>query len=331
MKTFSFLKRRRGFTLIELLVVIAIIAILVALLLPAVQQAREAARRSQCKGNLKQIGIGLHNYHDIYNRLPPGRVRTTYISGVNSWATSNISWAARILGNMDYATIFETVDWDRFNGAGGVNGTNPTGARRQRVPVYRCPSDPGTGRWAKFVDLTGVQHSGNAPNTGFASGNYMASIGNQTNEQSNSSNSGVFGLNTSTRFRDITDGTSNVAMISEAIIGFPGLVVNASGSPKVCPTTGTATTDSQRSRGYSWFYLERPTAGYYTHRVGPNAPEFDCGSNTGDAMFASRSPHVGSVHTLLADGAVKQISENIDLTTWQNLGDIDDEELLGDF
>ena len=95
-------RKRAAFTLIKLLVVIAIIAILIALLLPAVQQAREAARRSQCKNNLKQIGLALHNYHDIYKAFPPGRVRRSGVSP-NSWYSGNIAWLPRILPQIDQA------------------------------------------------------------------------------------------------------------------------------------------------------------------------------------------------------------------------------------
>ena len=339
MKSFNFLSRRRGFTLIELLVVIAIIAILVALLLPAVQQAREAARRSQCKGNLKQIGIGLHNYHDVYSRLPPGTVRRTY-GGAQSWKTTNISWAARILGNMDNSALYDEIDWNIERGRDGTNNQYPDGSpgpRRQRIPVYRCPSDPGTGRWAKFVDGSGTVRSGSPPNAGYASGNYMACQGNQTQRGvPNSKNrpiSGLFGLNSSVRFRDITDGTSNVLAVSEAVIGFPRRQINPAGATgqEVCPTSGAPDTNSGRQRGFSWFYGELALTTYFTTRVAPNSESYDCSANSQWSMYASRSPHVGSVHSLLADGAVKQISDNVDLATWQNMGDKDDDNLLGDF
>ncbi|MDA0807825.1 MAG: DUF1559 domain-containing protein, partial [Planctomycetota bacterium] len=201
------------------------------------------------------------------------------------------------------------------------------------VPVYRCPLDPGTGRWAKFTDPTsGTTYSGIAPNAGFASTNYMASIGNDTRDRTNAGTRGLFGTNSSVRFRDITDGTSNVLAVSEAIIGFPNRAVNATGpaATETCPSGGP-TTDSQRARGYSWFYGERPVAYLFSARVPPNATTWDCGANTDRALFASRSAHVGSVHSLLADGAVRQISDNVDLTTWQNLGNKDDENQLGDF
>ena len=102
--------QRKGFTLIELLVVIAIIAILIALLLPAVQQAREAARRTQCKNNLKQIGLALHNYHDVYKCFPPGRTRNTYSGITSAWYTGNYSWLPRLLPNIDQAPIYNTID-----------------------------------------------------------------------------------------------------------------------------------------------------------------------------------------------------------------------------
>jgi len=123
------LKRKRGFTLIELLVVIAIIAILIALLLPAVQQAREAARRSQCKNNLKQIGLALHNYHDNFRMFPPGDVRRLY-GGVSSWTTSMIGWIPRILPFLDQAVIYNQINWELET---GVSATPNSELRKEKL------------------------------------------------------------------------------------------------------------------------------------------------------------------------------------------------------
>ncbi|HBN75421.1 MAG TPA: prepilin-type cleavage/methylation domain-containing protein, partial [Planctomycetaceae bacterium] len=128
-----------GFTLIELLVVIAIIAILVALLLPAVQQAREAARRSSCKNNMKQLGLALHNYHDTYSTFPPASVRQPTGGGVNEWESSMIGWQARILGFMEQSALYDLIDWGITP---GNSGTNNTTVRGTEVAGYRCPSDP---------------------------------------------------------------------------------------------------------------------------------------------------------------------------------------------
>ena len=113
------LKLNHGFTLIELLVVIAIIAVLIALLLPAVQQAREAARRTQCKNNLKQIGLAIHNYHDAFNLVPPGWVGVTMgqpdVSGINGWG-----WASRLLPQIDQAPLRNLIN-DNLQGGNGVS------------------------------------------------------------------------------------------------------------------------------------------------------------------------------------------------------------------
>lgn len=137
---------RRGFTLIELLVVIAIIAILIALLLPAVQQAREAARRSQCRNNLKQIGLALHNYHDNYNAFPPGALAMNVTTGVAyklgdaEPSRSNVGggwgWSTFILPFIDQAPLYSSL-----NPNGNNFPLNPTALTRTILPVYICPSE----------------------------------------------------------------------------------------------------------------------------------------------------------------------------------------------
>src|SRR5688500_480674 len=139
--------RRRGFTLIELLVVIAIIATLIAILLPAVQQAREAARRTQCKNNLKQIGLALHNYHDIQLTFPPGFIRDG-VANSDGW-----SWGAAILPQLEQAPLYDLLGVSRYRLRDVLAGSNPalatvaqrSAALQTHVPVYVCPSDPNEG------------------------------------------------------------------------------------------------------------------------------------------------------------------------------------------
>ena len=325
-------RKRAAFTLIELLVVIAIIAILIALLLPAVQQAREAARRSQCKNNLKQIGLALHNYHDIYKAFPPGRVRRSGVSP-NSWYSGNIAWLPRILPQIDQAPLFNKIDWNRgygtsgTDGNSGVNGSNPNGVRRQIIPAFRCPSDPGNGS-TPWTNPNGVKVTGATPNGGYASTNYMGMIG--TSTRLNTRPPGLFGQNTKIKIRDVTDGTSNTIAVAEGIIGFHRISANDSGNNTSCGSGGKLTGSDQQT-GFSWFYAFRPQAAFCNSYVGPNAKEFDCGQNSDRVNTAARSMHVGGVHVLMCDGAVQFVGENINLQTWRNLGNKSDGNVVGEF
>src|SRR5438270_5363122 len=141
--------KRMGFTLIELLVVIAIIAVLIALLLPAVQQAREAARRSQCKNNLKQLGLALHNYHDTFSKFPLNRVGGRNPNATFPATFGNVSWLAMLLPNIDQAPLYNLINFsDQTNQPRCIIGDGTNGqpgnlvARRTAVPGFLCPSNP---------------------------------------------------------------------------------------------------------------------------------------------------------------------------------------------
>ena len=340
-------RMKRGFTLIELLVVIAIIAILIALLLPAVQQAREAARRTQCKNNLKQLGLALHNYHDVSLMFPPARVRT-YGTGIQAWNTSNVAWGARILPYLEQAAIYNSVNWNQVKGNSTASGhnANPSGAMRQKLAAFRCPSDPENGAGKKFnlPDGSGVVR-GAAANGAYGHTNYVANLGTGTRVQGQRTSANIArfdGLMTelsSVRIRDITDGTSNTLAVAECQIGFPHLQTNASGAigppntsnTEVCPTSGAASTNSSRQRGNSWFYGELPASIVFTTHVGPNSRLYDCGNNTDRAVFASRSAHTGGVQVTLCDGSSRFASENIDLQVWRDLGSRHDGNTLGEW
>jgi prepilin-type N-terminal cleavage/methylation domain-containing protein/prepilin-type processing-associated H-X9-DG protein len=225
-----FLEKRRGFTLIELLVVIAIIAVLIALLLPAVQSAREAARRAQCTNNLKQIGLGLHNYHQAVGVFPPGHGQSsayaTY-SGYANWT----EWSAQamMLPYMEQSPMYNSINFYFCGGYGAGSWINST-VWAAKLAIFACPSDANNGK-GTVSQGTGV------PGTN----NYRASIGTTSsvgnwgtgyagcppdpfkiaggNPGCSPYASGLFAYWISYGIQDCTDGTSNTVAYSESLVG----------------------------------------------------------------------------------------------------------------
>ena len=328
------MRKKRGFTLIELLVVIAIIAILIALLLPAVQNAREAARRTQCRSNLKQIGVGFHNYYDAYGGFTPVRIRC-HGCGTGSWRTSNIGWGARMLAQMDQEPLFKATDWDYF-GRGHTSpahNANPTGVMRQKLAVYRCPSDSITGSaiWKRPSD--GATVIGARAHSAYGHTNYVMCVGTDRKLRHQGSRviAGVAKENVSWREAHIEDGTSNTLLVSECVVGFPARRSNET-STGGCPTGGNPDRNGFRARGNSWFTAERPASSVFTCRIPPNNnTQYDCGRNTDDAMWAARSKHAGGVHAVMCDGSVRFVNDTIDIAVWGNIGNIRDGNEVGEF
>jgi prepilin-type N-terminal cleavage/methylation domain-containing protein len=315
-------RKARGFTLIELLVVIAIIAILIALLLPAVQQAREAARRTQCKNNLKQIGLAFHNYHDIYNTFPPAYVTLA----ANGNATSEVgvySWGSLILPQLEQANAFQILNVG--NVPLQVNAANvATLAILQTAqPAFRCPTDTGP-VLNNFVNAAGLGadnwYNMNISNgTGpvpIATSNYVmvAGTGVSTTPAANPTDRtasavaprGVGFRNSKINFRDITDGTSNTLLVGErawkygqvnvgaaTVFGFSASINNPSGSANV--KSAALSCIGQGYNGINW------SANNLIHQT-----------------RGFSSGHTGGAQFVLCDGSVKFISENIDYRTTDN-------------
>ncbi|WP_029247387.1 DUF1559 domain-containing protein [Schlesneria paludicola] len=293
-------KSVRGFTLIELLVVIAIIAVLIALLLPAVQQAREAARRTQCRNNLKQIGLALHNYHDISNSLPPGWVGITNgasdIYGINGWG-----WASRILPQLDQGPLFNQLNFNLK-----MESTTNETTRLTPLAAFRCPSDvaPGT-TWT-------IQDAGGTDLVKLPVGNYVGVFGTSDIDDcvglpnSPCMGEGAFFQNSRIQFRDFTDGLSNSIVVGEhktrRDVGFnwtstwAGVVAN--GDDAIVRILGTC-----------------------DHT--PNSP-----ANHIDDFS---SYHVGGANFVMGDGAVRFVSTNIDLGVYQHLATRAAGDLVGEF
>jgi prepilin-type N-terminal cleavage/methylation domain-containing protein len=332
---------RRGFTLIELLVVIAIIAILIALLLPAVQQAREAARRTQCKNNLKQLGLALHNYLDTHSAFPPSGC-------INTNSASQQPWSAQafILPFLDGGTIYSKIDFSL--GYHHVNNTSaypPFGPAATRVPVLLCPSD--------VNDRARLTSAGTAEHYPL---NYAVNVGRYFvfNPANQMNGGGAFAPNARLSTRDMTDGTSNTLGMAE-VKGFTPRVQDAAGvateptSAAVVSAGYTSGGAFSATNGHTEWVCGRAIHNGFTTTFGPNTivphvvsgVTYDVdvvsnreGTSTTLPMYGiitSRSFHEGIVQTMLMDGSVRAISENIDLQLWRALGTRGGNEVTGEF
>jgi len=291
-------RQRRGFTLIELLVVIAIIAILIALLLPAVQQAREAARRTQCKNNLKQIGLALHNYHDVYKMFPMGYMDGSSIN--EGWA-----WSAMILPFLDQKPLFDQLGVNQQSLRARLAAGDPGQLLRTPLPAYRCPSDnPGNNgpnlihQNRHFGGGVGTV-AGGLGNYAVSASNYMGSSGTRSNNNgvplANQNDSrGIFGWISSFRIRDILDGTSNTFMVGER-------------DTSIC-RSGTWVGVRNRANGSrgAWVVLGETWLAKLNQSIAVINWSADGGCGEG---FSSNHP--GGAQFLFCDGSVRFISDNI--------------------
>lgn len=333
---------RRGFTLIELLVVIAIIAILIALLLPAVQQAREASRRSACKNNLKQIGLAIQNYHDVHKCFPLGS------SGLFTNARVIPNWRLAIFPQLDQANMFNRLDFSNVNRnftselITSTDFTNADILSNYVVPVYVCPSSTlvPTANTGPTLSATLGENKNNRNlqipmYVGIAGANY-GGVGHHNNTAYGGivTNNGAFRYNETTRIRDLADGTSNTLMVAEQSglvgtrdgrSGYWGGWGGANFAVKI-PSTGAIATGATIVWGVGLTNMH-----FAINTKNESLVSLSGGAGPHGTSTIMNSFHTGGMHGLLADGSVRFISENIDVDTYRRLGSCNDRKTLGEF
>ncbi len=318
--------RQQGFTLIELLVVIAIIAVLIALLLPAVQQAREAARRSQCKNNLKQLGLGLHNYHDTFGILPYATANTGQCMGSGQTVTNHKGWLY-ILPYIDQAPLYNQFNFSQATGnrntaggtlAGGGSTAGPNAQLSTNIlNVMICPSDSG----ARVYPGADTTYGAGVANTARTSYDFVVSQGNGCTMWDNEAQTtrATFGMNSRARLTDLKDGVSNTIIVSETTLNVSdGVAPSWACSQHV----GMGIQFASPPNGYinNWYCCSWTSPVNGTFRPGSLGEWGSPGST-----------HVGGMQVLLGDGSVRFISENIASVTRDNLARIGDNQVLGEF
>jgi prepilin-type N-terminal cleavage/methylation domain-containing protein len=343
-------RTRHGFTLIELLVVIAIIAILIALLLPAVQQAREAARRTQCKNNMKQMGLALHNYHDVALQFPPamlssGRYNSAaYYSG--NTRIKNVTGWQMLLPYMDQAPLYNQFNFNLSSVVSNhyslpeepllpANEALVTTA----IPMLECPSHPESGPTGAASGSSPYIRTGDYRRT-----SYLFSTGVFTDYNApwllykRDFRQGAFGNDGAARIRDITDGTSNSFLVGEAWggglyktsthygpWGLAGIHTSVHGRVPAHGVASTSSVGCTNQRLDECYYSSN-----YPILYGINADYSQNGTGRQYA-WGFGSGHTGGAQFLLGDGTVRFISENIDYKTLCLLAFIHDQQVVGEF
>jgi prepilin-type N-terminal cleavage/methylation domain-containing protein/prepilin-type processing-associated H-X9-DG protein len=345
---------QRGFTLVELLVVIAVIGVLVALLLPAIQSARESARRAQCLNNFKQLGVALHNYASAEQRFPPGLMAKTY-EGQPNHPQTFYRWSslAHLLPYLENHSVRDLLDLSLplyMPGAGyPIADRNKFGVA-QVLPEFLCPSD-----------------LGQPVKTEWGPTNYVACAGSGAGGGTPFETDGVFYVNSATTFANLGDGSSHTALMSESLLGEDTHLDSKSGFVAVTPERnykftlgfsavsdltdarcdGTQSYNSAMGngndpRGFAWCSGEYRCASY-NHYYSPNAANYDCiTSVTVDPTLppqklysaygwrTARSNHSGGVNALFADGSTRFIRDDIDISLWRGLSTRDAQDATGE-
>ena len=314
--------RRFGFTLVELLVVIAIIGILIALLLPAVQAAREAARRSQCSNNLKQIALGVHNYMDTHKTFPPGVVDTDPVLNTGTGEAENrngLAWSTLILPFIEQGPLYDQIKTETLNCGrnwardySGASDMIP--AAEEVIAAYNCPSDT----------MKGVNNKRQFQGTSPGKTNYLANSGSSAPMDK----LGVFWANSEIEFRDIRDGTSNTA-----------LAVERTGSTEI----GSKSCNNAACNWNAGLWIgSRPIGSQVSWHTGLDLTDvcsyggrnatymINRSNQTWGPSWSNGSDHPGGLQWALCDGSVDFVSETIDLLTYRYLREREDGQVIGD-
>jgi len=300
-------RRRRGlgaFTLVELLVVVAIIGVLVALLLPAIQAAREASRRTQCANNLKQIDLGLQHYHDTYLKFPAG-----YYQGPSPNSQNESTWVTHLLPYIEQKALFDTIP--TWATCFGCQPNNVVTVVSTSFKTFQCPSNKETPPAFTY----------------YAKGSYVGNngIGPMATESWNTVTRGPYGMfrqNTSLRMSDILDGTANTVFVSELLNvegDFRGVMHYPEGPLYHHNYPPNSPVPDQHRSGMCVSTVTAPCTGTYS------------AWNNRAMVLSARSNHPGGVQIGLVDGSVRFASNTIALTVWQNLGIPDDRNPIANY